>query len=70
MPEEDSELLADYLPEEKLAALLGKTTRTLRSWRKKRAGPPFVRLGRDIFYHVPSSKKWLEKQIQLPVRGK
>jgi len=56
-------LLANHLDEDEQAAELGVTTRTLRSWRQRGYGPPFIKVGRAVFYEVSASIAWL-KQLQ------
>jgi hypothetical protein len=41
---------AEYLEHAAVAALLQTTTRTLRNWRAKGEGPPFIKHGNTIRY--------------------
>jgi hypothetical protein len=61
-------LLGDYLSEEKFAAELGVSIRTLRNWRQRRSGPPFVTIGKKIVYGKTSGLAWLQSQERQPVR--
>jgi hypothetical protein len=36
-----------------------KCTRTLRRWRDLRQGPPFVRIGRRVYYRRGALRQWL-----------
>jgi predicted DNA-binding transcriptional regulator AlpA len=40
------------------ADLLGLSSRTLQSWRSKREGPPFIRVGRAIRYRRQALLDW------------
>ena len=61
--------LAEYWSEAEMARARGKTMRTLRDERQRGVGPPYVRDGRTIRYHVPGYGEWLKAGIQQPVRG-
>jgi hypothetical protein len=61
-------LLGDYLSEEKFAAELGVSVRTLRNWRQQRSGPPFVTIGKKIVYGKGSLLAWVQTQERQPVR--
>jgi DNA-binding transcriptional MerR regulator len=61
-------LLGDYLSEEKFAAELGVSIRTLRNWRQQRYGPPFVTIGKKIVYGKSSGLAWLQSQERQPLR--
>jgi hypothetical protein len=68
-------LLEGYLTESQLAAELKAhtglgTTRTLRSWRSRRKGPPWASLGKKIVYPVDGFRAWLRDQIQQPARSR
>ena len=51
--------LSDLLTEQDLAGELGLTVRTLRRWRALRESPPYVRIGRQIFYRSDAVRAWL-----------
>jgi hypothetical protein len=70
-------LLADYRTETELLGELRQSkisgvnsVRTLRNWRTRRTGPPFVRLGRNVLYPIDGFAAWLKSQIQEPVRSR
>jgi excisionase family DNA binding protein len=48
------------LPEDAAANLLNISTRTLQSWRIRRAGPPFVQVGRAVRYRRRDLIDWIE----------
>ena len=54
-----SPLLDDFLPEDQTARELGRCPRTLKRWRNLREGPPFIRIGRQIFYRRDAVREWL-----------
>jgi hypothetical protein len=56
------ELLRDFIPRKALAEKLGRTERTLIQWEVERRGPPVTRIGRGVFYYIPSFQKWLRSQ--------
>jgi len=66
-------LLAKYLTEDELAAVLREKTgtgskRMLRNWRAQRLGPAWAQLGIKIIYPNDGFKAWLQNQIVQPVR--
>lgn len=68
-------LLEDYLTEEELVAAIEKKidvgcVRTLRSWRQRRLGPPWAKIGRQIIYPRDGVEQWLRAQLQQPVRSR
>ena len=61
-------LLTEYFTEGQFAKELGKTPRTLRSWRLRRTGPPYVRVGREILYRRESVLTWLKSRERQSLR--
>jgi hypothetical protein len=61
--------LVEYATDAELAQLRGVTARTLRAERQRGDGPPWVRDGRKIYYHIPSYRNWLMARLRQPVRG-
>jgi predicted DNA-binding transcriptional regulator AlpA len=55
-------LLDDCLTEDETARELNKHVRTLARWRSRREGPPFVKLGREVFYRRQSIRAWIARQ--------
>jgi hypothetical protein len=62
-------ILAGYLPESDLAAQLGKTVRTLQSWRQQRKGPPWTQIGCTVLYSEDGTRAWLKSLEQQPARS-
>jgi hypothetical protein len=54
----------EYHTTEELAAKMRVASQTLRSWRVKGEGPPFVRFGRRVLYPVARFAEWEAKQTQ------
>ncbi len=69
-------VLADLLSEEALAAQIGVTIRTLQRWRQLRQGPPWLSIGRSVFYRAAATREWIlqrergEPQIHRRKRGR
>ena len=57
----DKEILAGLVSETEYAAQRGVSIRTCQRDRQLRQSPPFVRLGRRIFYRVEAIRQWLVK---------
>ena len=62
-------LLDEYLSEAEQASELGVVTRTLRLWRQKGEGGPYVKIGKQVFYPIAGSAAWLKANEQTPVRS-
>jgi len=60
--------LPGYLSEQEQAERLNRTVRTLRAWRRRREGPPWVKMGGSVLY--PDNLDWLKAQIHQPVRSR
>jgi hypothetical protein len=63
-------VLEKFLAEEELATNLKYTTRTLRSWRDRQIGPPWVKIGNKAFYPIDEIEPWLRSRIQRPQRAR
>jgi len=61
-------LLEEYLSEDEVAKLVKMKPRTLRRWRQRRDGPPFVPMGRDVLYPKDGFREWLRSRLVNPVR--
>ena len=44
------------------AAFLGVTIGAMRTWRKKRCGPPWRKIGKLVRYSLADLKQWVESQ--------
>lgn len=54
--------------EEDLANTLGlNSVDTLATWRSKRAGPPYVKLGKKVFYLLGDVREWVVGTAQAQV---
>jgi hypothetical protein len=60
----------DLITEQQYAAMRGVTKRTTQRERAQRIGPPFIRLGRQIFYRPQSIEQWLIDQEQAQPRAR
>jgi hypothetical protein len=63
-------VLGDYLAERDAAEELKQSLRTLRSWRQKRIGPSWIKVGKLIFYSRGALNSWLASLERGPVRAK
>jgi hypothetical protein len=59
-------VLSDYMDETTLAAELNQSPRTLQRWRRACTGPPFVEIGRTIFYKRSRVADWLDQREVRP----
>jgi hypothetical protein len=62
--------IQDLLPEAEYAAQRGVSVRTVQRERAQRIGPPFIKLGRQIFYRRQAIEAWLLAQEQEQPRAK
>lgn len=61
--------IQDLLSEAEYAKQRGVSVRTAQRERTLRIGPPFIRLGRRIFYRPESIEAWLLAQEQVQPRA-
>jgi hypothetical protein len=61
--------LENLLTEAAYAALRGVSVRTIQRERALRSGPPFIKLGKSIFYRPESVDAWLLAQEQVQPRA-
>jgi hypothetical protein len=54
--------LTGYQSDDELAEELDRSPRTLARWRAARTGPPYVVIGRRIFYRRAAVAEWLLKR--------
>jgi len=66
---EPSGLLYGYIPEPEVSRERGVTQRTLRAERARGNGPPFLRLGKKIYYPRDAFRAWLKCRETRPVRS-
>lgn len=62
-------ILQDLIPEPDYAAARGVCVRTVQRERERRIGPPFIKLGRNIYYRPEAIDKWLLAQEQQQPRA-
>jgi predicted DNA-binding transcriptional regulator AlpA len=55
----NANVLDDFLTEEQCAKVLGRSVRTLRTYRRKGDGPAFTRIGAQVRYRVEAIRDWL-----------
>lgn len=58
------DILDDLITEAELADRLGRSTYTVARYRRHGEGPPFIRLGRQIFYSRTDIDEWLHSARQ------
>jgi hypothetical protein len=63
-------LLRGYLDELQTARGLNVTVRTLRAWRQWCRGPPFVKIGKFVYYKISAVEAWLVSLEQKPQRSR
>jgi hypothetical protein len=61
----------DLINEADYAKARGVTLRTIQRERAQRIGPPFIKLGRNIYYRPAAIDEWLiaQEQVQPRARG-
>jgi hypothetical protein len=62
------QLLAGYIPEKEYARQRGVTLRTCQRDRALRQAPPYVAMGRQVYYNVESVRSWLLKHERIEDR--
>ena len=55
----------DLIPEADFAAQIDQSVHTLRTWRSRGRGPPFVKIGKKIFYGR-GAQRWVLAQERDP----
>ena len=55
--------------EKVLAKEMDLSVQTLRNWRHKRKGPPYIKIGRAVRYNSEDIKKYLRKHRINPERS-
>ena len=51
--------IQDLIPEADFAAQRGVSLRTVQRERAQRIGPPFIKIGRKVFYRPAAIEQWL-----------
>jgi len=59
-----------YATPERVAELLGVTTRTLARWHAARIGPPKIKIGKKIFFELGQLPDWLSSREIAPVKAR
>jgi len=57
------EIISDgrrLISERRVGAMLGFSKRTLQRWRQENKGPPWVKIGRRIYYDEDKLKAWIQ----------
>ncbi len=62
------DFLAGFIPEEDYAARRGVSLRTCQRDRQLRQAPPFVLIGRRIYYRIEAVRDWLIAREQAAER--
>lgn len=62
--------LKELMTEPDYAALRGVSVRTIQRERALRMGPPFIKLGKSIFYRPEAVDAWIIAQEQTPGKGR
>ena len=62
--------ISDLITESDYAAARSVSVRTVQRERAQRIGPPFIKLGRNIYYRPAAIEKWLLAQEQVQPRAK
>jgi hypothetical protein len=55
----------DLIPEADFAAQIDQSVHTLRTWRSRGLGPPFVKIGKKVFYSK-GARLWVLAQERNP----
>lgn len=67
-PETSRNLLRGYVTEDAMAEARKVAKRTLRAERLRKSGPPWVKIGRDVYYSEDGFREWLRSIEQRPAR--
>lgn len=62
--------ISDLITETDYAAQRGVSLRTVQRERAQRIGPPYIKLGRNIYYRPAAIEQWLLAQEQMQPRAK
>jgi hypothetical protein len=50
--------------EDEMASILQISHETLATWRTRRKGPPFIKLGKKAFYCISSFSQWINHEVE------
>lgn len=59
----------DLIPETDYAEQLGVSIRSVQRERAQRVGPPFIKVGRKVYYRPAAIKAWLMSMEQVQPRS-
>jgi predicted DNA-binding transcriptional regulator AlpA len=59
-------MIENLMSEDELCKALGLTKPTLQTWRSLRKGPPWIKVGRNIFFDKQKVESWLQAQTRDP----
>jgi hypothetical protein len=62
--------LDEFLSEQEAAAAIDKSLRTLRQWRRRGLGPPYILFGRTIRYRKAAFVEHFRQNEVKPVRAR
>lgn len=57
---------AELLTQDDMAARYHKRPETIRDWRKDRLGPPWLKVGKDVFYRLADVLAWEAARVVDP----
>ena len=63
-------MTVELISEPEWAGLRKCSRRTVQRERSKRIGPPYIKLGKKIFYRVTAIEEWLLEQEQVQPRAR
>lgn len=61
--------IQDLIPESEFATQRGVSLRTVQRERAQRVGPPYIKLGRKVFYRPAAIAAWLLDQERIQPRA-
>jgi hypothetical protein len=65
---ESPDFLEGFIPEEHYAARRGVSVRTCQRDRKMRQSPPYILIGRQVYYRIDAIRDWLISKEQAADR--
>jgi hypothetical protein len=63
-----SALLEGYAPEDEYCRVRGISQRQAQRERQSGSGPPFVKVGREVYYNISSFRAWLADREIRPAK--